>query len=262
MRGPTCIFWANLTPFLLQPGHPTVESLLSDAQLETSGIAEVMERALEADGLPATMRGAPEVIYFRNVTRLPAASDSSGAAAVRYRMQLEWGGTNLKLPQLHGVDRLSPGKVILIDPRIDIGFDVMGGENVTLRNVHIYACANECYNSEHAESLAILNCGTKLAPGRFLAANNGGHNHHGADVGQWVEGGRWENAGDDTIHVSGLVMSVLDGSATATGLTLAPSYPDSYSIRKPVFHHSLGVRPGRGRIVALHHRSSASYQIR
>jgi len=128
----------------------------------------------------------------------------------------------------------------VIDPRIDIGFDVMGGENVTLRNVHVHACANECFNSEHAEGLAILSCGTKLDPGRYLAANNGGHNHHGAAVGQWVEAGIWENAGDDTIHVSGLVMSVLAGGATDTSITLAPSYPDSYSIREPVFHHSLG----------------------
>ena len=50
--------------------------------------------------------------------------------------------------------------------------------------------------------------GTRLLPGRFLAANNGGHNHHGARVGQWVEGGLWENAGDDTIHVSALVIAV------------------------------------------------------
>lgn len=219
----------------LQPDHPTVEALLSDKQLETSGIAEVMDQALSDDEMPVTMRGVPEVIYFSNVTRLP--SDNSNP---RYQMVLKWGGTNPHLPQLHGVERLSPGNVIVIDPRIDIGFDVMGGENVTLRNMHVYACANECFNSEHAESLAILRCGTKLAPGRYLAANNGGHNHHGAAVGQWVESGIWENAGDDTIHVSGLVMSVLAGGQTDPSITLAPSYPDSYAIRKPVFHHSLG----------------------
>ena len=43
------------------------------------------------------------------------------------------------------------------------------------------------------------------------------------------------------------VLAVNSGTATAAAaaaLTLAPSYPDSYSIRKPVFHHSLGVRVG------------------
>ena len=35
--------------------------------------------------------------------------------------------------------------------------------------------ANECFNSEHAESLSILSCGTTLSPGCYLAANNGGH---------------------------------------------------------------------------------------
>ena len=72
----------------------------------------------------------------------------------------------------------------------------------------MHSCANECYTSELADRLSILRCGTVLGPGRFLAANNGGHNHHGARVGQWVGGGTWENAGDDTIHVSGLVDSV------------------------------------------------------
>ena len=228
----------------LQPGHPTVESLLSNKQLETSGIAEVMSTMAPVAGeepAPRTMRGAPEVIFFSNVTRLPHL----GRQAVRYKMLLRWGGVNPLLPQLHGVDRLSAGDFLVIDPRIDIGFDVMGGEHVTLRNVQVFACANECFNSEHAESLAILHCGTMLRPGRFLAANNGGHNHHGSAVGQWVEGGIWENAGDDTIHVSGLVMSVLEiGGSSAAALTLAPSYPDSYSARKPIFHHSLGVRQG------------------
>ena len=73
-------------------------------------------------------------------------------------------------------------------------------ETGALHNVRARACPNECFESEHAEALAILGCGTVLAPGRFLAANNGGHNHHGAATGQWVEGGTWENAGDDTIH--------------------------------------------------------------
>jgi hypothetical protein len=165
-------------------------------------------------------------------------------------MSLHWGGTNAHLPQMRGVDRLSTGDYLVVDPRIDVGLDIMGGAHVTLRSVQVLACSNECFTSEHAESLAILHCGTRLQRGRFLAANNGGHNHHGAAVGQWVEGGTWENAGDDTIHVSGLVMSVLAvGGAggvapTAAALTLAASYPDSYAVREPIFHHSLGVRVG------------------
>lgn len=249
---------ASAATMQLQPRHPTVEALLSSDQLETSGIAEVMSMAAASQQqqvvgsplAPRTMRGVPEEIYFSNVTRVqPAALAGKRRAAdgLRYRMVLKWAGTNPRLPQLHGVDRLARGDVIVIDPRIDIGFDVMGGDHVTLRNIYVFACANECFNSEHAESLAILQCGTRLQPGRFLAANNGGHNHHGSAVGQWVEGGVWENAGDDTIHVSGLVMSVLAiGGSTGPpyNLTLAPSYPDSYSIREPLFHHSLGVRQG------------------
>ena len=64
-----------------------------------------------------------------------------------------------------------------------------------------------------------------------------------------MEGETWENAGDDTIHISRLVNSVLrlgDGGAGADlSIVLAPSYADSYSIRKPIFHHSLVVAAGR-----------------
>ena len=116
---------------------------------------------------------------------------------------------------------------------------------MTLRGLHVRACANECFNSEHAESLAILSCSTSLQRGRVLAANNGGHNHHGAAVGQWVEGGVWQNAGDDTIHVSGLVMSVSEALAP-TRLALAASYPDNVAKRLPggIFANYLGVAVG------------------
>eukprot|EP00937_MAST-01D_sp_MAST-1D-sp2_P007726 g7726.t1 len=236
----------------LQPGHPPVEALLSSEQLESTGIAEVMTVApMHQPGsspAPRTMRGVPEEIAFQNVTRVAQrAGDGPWGGAPRYNMTLAWHGGNPLLPRVSGVERLSEGDFIVIDPRIDIGFNVMGGEAVTLRGVQVFACANECFNSEHAERLAILQCGTRLRPGRFLGANNGGHNHHGAAVGQWVEGGTWENAGDDTIHVSGLVMSVLavGGSGQPpNSLTLAPSYPDNYALRVPMFHHSLGVRSG------------------
>ena len=84
-----------------------------------------------------------------------------------------------------------PGDVVVIDPRIDAGVRVWGGDHVTLRSVIVHACPNECFSSIHASSLAILSCGTVLQLGRFLAANNGGHNHHGARIGQWVENGTW-----------------------------------------------------------------------
>lgn len=187
---------ASTATMQLRPGHPAVEALLSSKQLEKSGVAEVMSMASQQQEqqeeeagsslAPRTMRGVPEVIYFSNVTRLQPralAGKLPAADGLRYCMTLKWAGTNPRLPQLHNVDRLSSSDFIVIDPRIDIGFDVMGGEHVTLRNVHVSACAIECFNSEHALSLAILHCGTRLQPGRFLAANNGGHNHHGSAVG-------------------------------------------------------------------------------
>jgi hypothetical protein len=56
--------------------------------------------------------------------------------------------------------------------------------------------------------LSILHSGIQLKPGRFLAANNGGNNHHNARIGPWIEGGTWENTGDDICHVNCLVMGI------------------------------------------------------
>ena len=84
-----------------------------------------------------------------------------------------------------------------------------GGEEITFLDVAAHSCTNECFTSAFTTNLAILGGGLILAPGRFKAANDGGHNHHSARIGAWVEGGRWEGAGDDTIHVSGLVFSAV-----------------------------------------------------
>ena len=117
-----------------------------------------------------------------------------------------------------------------------------GGERVTLRSLVVRACPNECFGSVHASSLAILGGGTELVAGRFLAANNGGHNHHGARIGQWVEGGTWENAGDDTIHVSGLALSpVAFGPAGPTQLLVAAHEPIT---SLPQYRHAFFVRVG------------------
>ena len=74
-----------------------------------------------------------------------------------------------------------------------------------------------------------MDCGTLMTPGRFIAANNGGHNHHNAAVGQWIEGGVWESAGDDTVHVNGLRLGVKAGSPSSTQLTLHGGGSDTYA---------------------------------
>jgi hypothetical protein len=240
----------------LLPGHPTLEQLLGNPQVEAccDDKSEVMTpiRPGVLSGLAATKRGFPEEMFIGNYTRVrahaPEGSDfaaaPAAAAALRYKIQLHWGGMNPVLPHhVQGVEDLEKGDVIVVDPRIDVGFNIMGGEFTTLRSVKVFACSNECYTSQHAESLSILNCGTVVTPGRFLAANNGGHNHHSAAVGQWIEGGTWDSAGDDTVHVNGLRLGAKAGSPSSTELTLQGGPWDTYA-EYPIFHHSLGVRTG------------------
>ena len=103
---------------------------------------------------------------------------------------------------------LAPGDVYVLDPRIATGFDVDAGDEVVFYNLTAHALANEGFNSHYGNRHSILHCGIGLQPGRFIAANNGGHNHHNARLGPWIEGCTWENTGDDICHVNGLVMGV------------------------------------------------------
>jgi len=106
------------------------------------------------------------------------------------------------------VRELAPGDIYVLDPRIATGFDVDASDEVVFCGLTAYAVANEAFNSHYGNRLSILHCGIRLKPGRFLAANNGGHNHHNARLGPWIEGGTWENTGDDICHVNCLVMGV------------------------------------------------------
>jgi hypothetical protein len=103
---------------------------------------------------------------------------------------------------------LAPGDVYVLDPRIATGFDVDACDEVVFYNLTAHAIANEGFNSHYGNRHSILHCGIRLKPGRFIAANNGGHNHHNARLGPWIEGCTWENTGDDICHVNGLVMGV------------------------------------------------------
>lgn len=103
---------------------------------------------------------------------------------------------------------LAPGDVYVLDPRIVTGFEVNACDAVVFYNLTAYSIANIGFNSLYTNRLSILRCGIRLKPGRFLAANNGGHNHHNARLGPWIEGCTWENTGDDICHVNGLVMGV------------------------------------------------------
>jgi hypothetical protein len=190
--------WPVSATVELVSGHPTFES---NPHFTAYGIASIMTAAAgSVDGQAITKRGAPEVMKYGAVNRTAAAG-----GAPTYTVELQgWSG---RTPTSGGLG-VSPGDVLVVDPRIDTGVTVLHSTDVTLRSFVVLQCSNECFTSEMADRLSLLGCGTQLAPGRFLAANNGGHNHHSARVGQWIEGGLWENAGDDTVHVSALVSTV------------------------------------------------------
>lgn len=103
---------------------------------------------------------------------------------------------------------IATGDVYVLDPRISTGFDVDASDDVVFFNLTAYAVANEAFNSHFSNRHCIIDCGIRLKPGRFIAANNGGHNHHSARVGPWIEGCTWENTGDDICHVNCLVMGI------------------------------------------------------
>lgn len=126
---------------------------------------------------------------------------------------------------------LAPGDVYVLDPRIATGFDVDACDEVVFYNLTAYAIANEGFNSHYGNRHSILHCGIRLKPGRFIAANNGGHNHHNARLGPWIEGCTWENTGDDICHVNCLVMGIEE--------KLAPN-----RVRLPLRHPYDAVGPG------------------
>jgi hypothetical protein len=135
----------------------------------------------------------------QGVTLVFAHAGWQKLAGRRYRF------TPASLRQLR---ELAPGDVYVLDPRIATGFDVNACDEVVFYNLTAHAIANEGFNSHYGNRHSILHCGIRLKPGRFIAANNGGHNHHNARLGPWIEGCTWENTGDDICHVNGLVMGV------------------------------------------------------
>ena len=202
--GPTMHFIGELAD-----GHPQLEDLAS----VLDGKASVMDPDSRTG--PRTKRGATEVLYYGDFERVVSTrgrdrrdagfSDDLGTAA-----HANWstGVLSYRVNLTQPFPGLAVGDVVVMDPRITPGYVVDNSSEIVLSKLVAYACANECFTSEATDRLSILGCGLIRKPSRFLAANNGGHNHHSARVGQWIEGGTFENCGDDTMHVSGLVMSV------------------------------------------------------
>ncbi len=123
---------------------------------------------------------------------------------------------------------IAVGDVYVLDPRIAHGFEVDVCDEVVFYNLIAYAVANVAFVSSYGNRLSILHSGLRLKPGRFIASNNGGNNHHSARIGPWIEGCTWENTGDDICHVNCLVLSVEEKlSPDRIRLPLRNPYDDS-----------------------------------
>jgi len=165
-------------------GHLPPES---DAHFETDTSAMLME-----GDLPRLKRGSSLTVRHGGWEKL-------GAGQYRFR-----------LARPEQIKEVATGDAYVLGPRFKgcIGFTIYGGSDIVFFRLFAHAVANEAFESFYSNRHALLHCGLLRQPGRFLAANNGGHNHHSNRLGPWIEGGTWDNAGDDTVHISALPSAV------------------------------------------------------
>lgn len=170
------------------PGHSTPDAF-SRYDSDRKGFV-----VSPADGC-SVKRGSQLVISHAGFTKIEGR---------RYRFKLE---------KASMAGQFEPGDVYVLDPRWqnEAGgtcVKVCGGDDVVLYDLAIRGAANECLNSFYADHHAIVRVRLERRDGRALGVNNGGHNHHNARTGPWVEGGVFENPGDDTCHVNGYAMGI------------------------------------------------------
>jgi len=86
------------------------------------------------------------------------------------------------------------------------GFQIGNSDQVVLSGLTLYATPGIGFQSDHTDRLSIIGCRLLRRPERFQSVPNGGHNHHNARIGPWVEGCIFEAVGDDTLHVNATVI--------------------------------------------------------
>ena len=86
------------------------------------------------------------------------------------------------------------------------GFQIGDSDQVVLNGLTLYATPGIGFQSDRTDRLSIISCRLLRRPERFQSVPNGGHNHHNARIGPWVEGCTFEAVGDDTLHVNATVI--------------------------------------------------------
>ena len=109
-------------------------------------------------------------------------------------------------PPAH-LDSFAPGDIFVRGAgRSGNAFQIGHSHDIVLSGITLFAAPGIGFQSDHSDRLRIIRCRIARREGRFLSAPNGGHNHHNARVGPWVEGCVFEAVGDDTLHVNATVI--------------------------------------------------------
>jgi hypothetical protein len=119
----------------------------------------------------------------------------------RYRLQAQ------KVSDLRNV---KPGMVYVCAPRYKPqGIEIFNTEDVSLVDVTTYYLPGIGVVTNFGDDLKLIRLQILRREDRLIGLQNGGTNIHGARVGPWVEGCRFENTGDDNNHISSLVLTPL-----------------------------------------------------
>jgi hypothetical protein len=124
---------------------------------------------------------------------------------------------------------VKPGMAYICAPRYKSqGIEIYNSDDVTWVDVTTYYLPGIGVVTNFANDLKLIRYKMLRRKDRLLAVQNGGTNLHGARVGPWVEGCRFENTGDDNNHISSLVLSPLEQPKPDT-VVIGPNQPGTYT---------------------------------
>ena len=105
---------------------------------------------------------------------------------------------------------VKPGMVYVCAPRYKAqGIEIFNTDDIAFADVTTYYLPGIGVLTNFAHDLKLIRLQLLRREDRLLGVQNGGTNIHGARIGPWVEGCRFENTGDDNNHISSLVLTPL-----------------------------------------------------
>ena len=174
----------------------TMELTLWSGCVPPESVPRFMEekRGLFSDPTyPRIAQDVPLLVYMKAAWE-PLGED-------RYRLQAQ------KPSELRNV---KPGMVYVCAPRYKAqGIEIFNTDDITFADVTTYYLPGIGVVTNFVNDLKLIRLQLLRREDRLLGVQNGGTNIHGARIGPWVEGCRFENTGDDNNHISSLVLTPL-----------------------------------------------------